>query len=488
MNKRSFFKSYGGTLLMLVISLGVGIIAYQEYNSIALEEEDRRVDKMILGWEDVSNYKRVKLTRPGKEIIEVVHIDNTWQVVQPLKDEGNEATLESWLTDIGTGEGSEIQGKTDSSGNTIWSEYGLTGELVQIDFENTTGGKAVLEFAKNSAFDGSLFIRYNDKLWVGDKSWATIIDRDLKYLRNKKVYRKKNDPIDVVIEIKNPRSKVQFAKKDNIWQFAKESSFPLREQRIRNWMAQVKSLKSSAFIDSSPSKKQLAKYGFHAPVGKFLFEFDDNLKESWIIGEVNANNRLKYYVKTSSSPVIFEVDGLFIKKLLAHKDQFRDGTEPFKFELEDISKVVIEEDKEKILIKKDASGKWDVSDNAFKEKFDVKKFELYMESLKKLDAQIFLSKSQSQGLNSPKLRLKLLDSSDQSRFELTFGDSFKSERSEDKSSLFVYTQVSGYSGVLGVASDQKKNLSLNNVFADPPEPKKNKKDLREQPPTKGHSH
>lgn len=459
MKKKSAFKKNQATLVMAALALGLGAFSYYEYQRAQSEQTQTEKAKMLIGWEKDSEYQSAIMEKNGVTI-EVAKVDGVWRVLQPLQDLADEFNVEAWLSDMGTEKGAKIEPKRDANGNILWSEYGLDQNTTRLVLKKKNGESAEIHFAAMNAFDGSYFAKLNDQVFIADKPWVSILSRDLKNLRARSVYRKSADPVAISIQYEKPKKVFSLAQKEGAWAFDK-LNFEVSRDNVEAWVADLKRISSVEFIDNA---KKLNEYGLNKPLAIFELTFSDQSQQKWSIGKVQSADRVRYFIQVSTETPIFEVDSAFAERVLAHEHFFRDGKKPFALELEKVSQLELEDQGQKVALKKSSDGKWQLQEGPKGYKFSEFLVERYFEKLSGLSADVFLTPAQRKDLKTPQKVLKALDASGNLVKKWSFGDEFSSAETLPRNNPLVYASVTGSEDLFGVRKEVLNGLNFDQLL------------------------
>jgi hypothetical protein len=474
MKKKGFFKTYQGTLIMAVLALGLGAFAFFEYQRGQSEQVQLEKSKMLLGWENESEYQSALLELNGKTF-EVNRENGVWRVIQPVKDLGDEFNVEAWLSDIGAEKAQKIEPKRNAGGEVQWAEYGLDKNLTRLVIKKTSGEQAELFFANLNAYDGSFFIRYNGEVYVGEKTWSSILSRDPKHLRSRSVYRINQNPTRISFDYGRGKKSFALKSENSEWKF-ESRHWPLAKSNVETWLADLKKIAVVEFVDSVAKDSD---YGLDAPVVRWELEFPDQKRQTWTIGRKMKSDQPQYFFRISDEAAVFQVDAAFAERVFAHEHYFREGQAPFQLEIEKISKFEWEQGAQKVVLKKSDAGTWELIEGPKGHSFSAEQWERFLQKVKDLNADVFLSKSEVKGLTKPFLRMRLLDASGGLVKEMAFGSEFTSDETLPRNNPLVYATVTGDDEALGIRKEVISGLSLEQLLA---------KEGQTQSPHEDHNH
>ncbi len=326
MSRKHPLKKFQATFIMAFLAVFLGGIVWYEYNSSKKQETKEKQAAMILGWEGKNDYLSARLEQK-QEVIEVLRENNIWRIISPVEDLGDDFSIEAWFEDIVTEKGQRIDAKKGADGNPLWSEYGLDNNLKTLTVKRVDGTEAVLQFAEHSAYDGSYYIKYNNDIWVGERSWASVLNKEPKHLRERDIYRHKEDPVGMSFDYPGGAKRDFSIKKNKSHQWVfqgKLKDLPVSEKDVKSWLSDLKKISVINFFDRIDDKKAKRVYRQNQPLVKMSLLLANGKEELWTVSKNKQKGEGEsYYIRLNSSSTIFEADKSFIEKLMKSKDYFK---------------------------------------------------------------------------------------------------------------------------------------------------------------------
>lgn len=464
MSRKSLWKRYQTTFVMLGLAVTLGGLALVEYQKAAREEVQEQKSGMMIGWEDVSDLASARLER-GQDVIEVKKEEGVWNIVSPVKDLGDEFNIEAWITDIGSTKGTKIEAKKDSNGKPIWSEYGLDKNLRTVILRKNDGSEAILQFAEHNAFDGSFFVKYKDEVWVGEKPWVSVLNKSLKHLRSRDIFRHNKTPNQFSFDYPGKTDDFSISKKDeDQWQFLTSPNLEVSSDDVNEWLGALRKVSVVEFLDKL-DEKQMNSYRQNKPEFVLKMQWSDQESEQWTVSKhTKKEDRERYYIRINKSSTLFEVDKAFVERFMAHRDYFRNGKPELSIEIENLVSLEFEnsEHQHAVLVKNE-SGQWTLKDDVKGFQFDNSRFENWLTHFSQLEAQVFLNKQQLKGMNKPSMTLKFRLKDKKDLVVYQFGDTFSSNKTFARMNPLVYTNRDG-KGFYGVQKESLKALTFDNLL------------------------
>lgn len=465
MSRKHPLKKFQTTIIMTLLALVMGAVAWNEYNNASKEEDEARRAAMILGWEDESQYLSARLERKD-EIIEVVRKDGIWRVTSPVDDLGDDFNIESWFSDMATLKGQKIEAKKDAEGHPLWAEYGLDKNLKSLTVKKVDGTTAVLQFAEYSAYDGSYFLKFNNDVWIGEKPWVSVLNKELKHLRERDVYRHKQDPIGFSFDYPDGTSAdfmIQW-NEDKKWVFDGHlKDLPVSEKDVKDWFGALRKVSVVDYFDHIDEKGMEKDYNQGRPIVKIKLLLGEGAEELWTISK-KKKDRERYYIRLDKSSTIFEADKAFVERFMGSKDYFRDGRPELSVDLEKVVALEYSDTTKKSLrFEKSDSGQWEFKSKVKDYQFDSGQLETWLTKFNELEAMVFLKNRDLKGTKKPGLKVsfELKDSDKPLIFK--FGKDFSSDKTFARLNPLVYTEVAGQ-GAYGVQKSIVDALALDNLL------------------------
>lgn len=466
MSKKHPLKKYQTTIVMIVLALVMGGVAWHEYKNAQTEKVEERRAAMILGWEDESEYHSARLERDN-EAIEVVREDGIWRVTSPVNDLGNDFNIEAWFGDMATEKGQKIDAKKGADGNPLWAEYGLEKNLKKLTVKKTDGTTAVLEFAEHSAYDGSYFLKYNNEVWIGEKPWVSVLNKELKHLRERDIYRHSEDPVGAFFDYPYGKTNDFTLKKteEDTWVFEDHKDLPVSTKDVKDWFGALRKVSVVDFFDHLSEKEIEKTYNQKNALVKITLHLPGDKKEMWTVSRfTKKDDRQRYYIRLNDSTTVFEADKAFVERFMGSRNYFRDGRPQMAVELEKVTSIKYSDPENSgVVLEKSDSGKWSLKTGVKGYQFDSEQFETWLTSFNKLEAQVFLKKSQLKGMKKPALTLSFQIKDQEKPLEFQFGKDFSSDKTFARLNPLVYTYVNGR-GAFGVQKSVVDSLSLDKLL------------------------
>lgn len=445
------FRSTG--LLFLFVAVLVGYTFYEFKN------EDRDA-ALARGEANAFDFKRediqsIKAKLKGGDI-ELVRRGDVWQMVKPVDDLGESTLIEGFLVSLLAQKLKDFQNPSESQ-NVKMADYGLENPPVQIELA-TKDRRESLFVSDKTAFDGSYYVKKDDRVLLGNAAFDQIGTRAPFSFRSRKLWREPEateiQKVSVELAVDNKKTRFNLVKKDKSWSIDPKPEFVIDDERIKDWLDQLKSILPNEFAKENvdePSKKQ---YQLNDPSLIVVMDFKrpDGTTGQWTL-TVGQDQADKVYLFTSDRPTIYETAKETLAKLRVTPAYFHDGRKPFKVNLEQAKEIDIRTDKWKHVFVKDGQ-KWSLKGDDKDVEFDENKLVELTQSIYGLDAQEFLPGK----TEKTEPRFIVRDGKGSEIFRLGWGNEYEPIQAWNKGTKFRYVQSSLSKDIMGLPKEKLDQL------------------------------
>lgn len=445
-------KNYGSTAVMAAIVAAVAGFAFFEYKKGEGDEAKKAQEDRLFPESD-ANFTTIKLGSDKDTMLELVKDKGAWNLKVPVQDSADDTASDGLVGELASQKAKTLE---TEGGPPKWTEYGLEPDQARhLDLITSSGKTYALLVSLKPAFDGSSFLRFNDKLMLGSTAWVRIIGKNATDLRNKRFL---PTPLNIAgIKIESPGKKPVILKKEkDQWQFGGGVAFPLDSSRVENLINDVKALRALDFVSETQNAKALADAGLTHPLFKMVLDLEtkDPARVELTFGERKGSTDV--FVTVSNRPQIFKVAKMGVEKLNKTAEDFRDRKQPFQFDLEQVKNVNVETSVAKVQIKKDGTS-WALAQPEKGKELDMERLQDFFDKVKSLEADTFFAPNQGKGLNPPKNAIVFTGGDGKVVFKLAWGDEFK----KDANTAPVYfAKTSNSKEVLGVKTGSLMTLPI----------------------------
>ncbi len=454
-------KKFGPTLIMAVLALGMGGFAIYEYKA-GQQEESKKAEENRMFSEADAKFVKLQLTTGIQTNFDVSQeADHSWQVVGPLKDAADESAIESFAGELGGQKAKDV----GVEGKPNWQQYGLDDSAHKLVLTNTNKKTFTILISNKPAFDGSYFLKMNDKLLLGTSSWGRFVQKSVNDFRDKSFVPASLNVQSLTLEHPG-HGKVEIKKTENGWQIVSHGEFPADKNRVDNFIKDLKALRALDFTSEDQNSKVMTSTGLRSPTVRVTLQLDDkNLPRFDLSVATKGENA---FASVSNRPQVFKIPKSSVEKIDRAQEYFRDRSEPFRFALEQAARLRIETPATKLEIEKEGSN-WKLAQPEAGKELDLDRLQDFYSKLKTMEADEFFGpKAAAKGLSPAKNMIAILDNQNKEIFKMIWGDEFK----KDKTSVpLYYTKTSQTKDVLGVKTGSIMALPIQSLLKTSSAPK-----------------
>ncbi len=451
------FRSTG--IIATVVAL---LVAYTVYDSKKEEKDtDERAEKeKILSFK--SNEITSVLVKKTEEQIELKKVDGSWLLDAPVKDEAENDGVQAWLDNIANEKGSEIVDA--NGGETKWENYSLDQPGADFLLRKGDGSEIKFSVSRLAAFDGSYFIRRDQKLLLGTSAWAGIAQKTASQLRNKKIWRRPGAISKMKMEIRHPELRDQFEiskGEDGSW---KGLPFEVSSEKVSQFVDELKDIRALDFESGAYSPSDRSKYRFDKPMIKIELTMakDDGKAEKWSL-EVGTEDKGVIYGRSSSVNSVFKLSSFDAKKLRKAQMDFREAKAPFKLAVESVREIKVKTNGQSFEFKKEGSD-WKVAKDSSEEKreLDLPNLENLKTRMAGLEAKDFLTSNDR--LGEVEQSLEFRDEAGRSLLKLEAGAEFTPKEGANQNVSLRKVRSSLSKELIALNASDWNDLPLNRLF------------------------
>ncbi len=271
------------TVILAIIAIaGVAYFKFFEMKRPSTEEARRQVQNMV-------NFDRTKIDgiviQNGDQKIEIRRRDNKWRLETPIKDQADNALVESLLSDLENWrkEGT-IPAKEIDADKSKLAEYGLNNAKLKLKLLGRDRPPEIL-FGKDAAMEGRMYVRFQNskETFLAGQSVKKDIDKKPEEFRDKKLTDLVTAQVRRVI-LKTPAGGMELEKKDTHWEILKPLRARADDQKVNDLISQVTSARIEEFV--ADDRGDLRPYGLAEPRGSItLFDQEEKKDQKIEIGE-----------------------------------------------------------------------------------------------------------------------------------------------------------------------------------------------------------
>ena len=269
-------------ILAIIVIAGLAYFRFFEMKRPGTEEARRQSQNMV-------NVDRTKIDgiviQNGDQKIEIRRRDNKWRLETPIKDQADNALIETLLSDLENWqkEGT-IPAKEIDSDKSKLTEYGLNNPKLKLKLLGRDRPPEIL-FGKDAAMEGRMYVRFQNskETFLAGQSVKKDIDKKPEEFRDRKLTDLSNAQVRRVV-LKTPAGEIELEKKDTNWEILKPLRARADDQKVNDLISQVTSARIGQFV--ADDRGDLRPYGLAEPRGSItLFDQEQKKDQKVEIGE-----------------------------------------------------------------------------------------------------------------------------------------------------------------------------------------------------------
>lgn len=375
--RNSFLISYA---VMIAVAGFAAWVYIAEYKGGEEREKTKSEAAAVLPFSN-DTIQEISIRSGGHEVSlkkEGPKEEPTWRVLKPYADLADKVAIDSFLGMVS----GEKAGETVIEASDIgWKTYGLDQPLVEATFsskasETATDTKRVVQVGSVPAFDGSVYVRFDQqpRVLLAASTLQAALQKDPREFRDKRFFPFATQPDFKEVEItRMGQPKLHFVLKNEVW--TGEGSWPLDQNAVKSYIQTVANLKGSDVWAEDKTDAQILKTRKLDKPSIVVRMIPDEKDRP--LYEVKVANLAKEETVAaaigSSRPLVFSLYKAQIEGLSKTEDDFRDLKFPFQVKVADVHKIQLERPMGEVslptLIKKDSAWVLDEADRNVRENF-----------------------------------------------------------------------------------------------------------------------
>ena len=269
-------------ILAIIVIAGLAYFRFFEMKRPGTEEARRQSQNMV-------NVDRTKIDgiviQNGDQKIEIRRRDNKWRLETPIKDQADNALIETLLSDLENWqkEGT-IPAKEIDSDKSKLTEYGLNNPKLKLKLLGRDRPPEIL-FGKDAAMEGRMYVRFQNskETFLAGQSVKKDVDKKPEEFRDRKLTDLSNAQVRRVV-LKTPAGEIELEKKDTNWEILKPLRARADDQKVNDLISQVTSARIGQFV--ADDRGDLRPYGLAEPRGSItLFDQEQKKDQKVELGE-----------------------------------------------------------------------------------------------------------------------------------------------------------------------------------------------------------
>jgi hypothetical protein len=319
-----------GLIILGGLVVALGLYAYfGEYKREIKEEVKKETDNQIVKFKK-DQIQKIELKKGEAAPVVLERTIDGWNLTSPIQDQADNETIDSFLEQI---VGEKAVDQIDIKGSSSDAEYGFKPSLGEITLINNTNEKQRIEVSTKKNFENLVFLRRDSekKVLTSSQTWTTFLTKPTDQFRNLRLFRGSLSQVNR-IRLENSKGSAEFRYNDGAWFAPQKTEWKIDQNAVREILTQANTAKGTETI---PEKK-LGSVGSHLLTLEFgsekanwkaLLHQDKNSKD--VIAAIAPERMIIRFAPQT-------LEDLRSKKLI----DFRDKTDPFHFQSDQIKKIV----------------------------------------------------------------------------------------------------------------------------------------------------
>ncbi|PIS10844.1 MAG: hypothetical protein COT73_07195, partial [Bdellovibrio sp. CG10_big_fil_rev_8_21_14_0_10_47_8] len=266
-------------LLLFAMSVAL-VVAYAVYDYQSEKSQDikKQEQSLLMGFK-VDQIKKLEISAEGQDLV-AEKSQVGWDVIQPVKDEGNSSAVETFLDGIATEKSKDL---VKEGADIQWADFGLEPAKGKITLTNNAGETEIFSVGSIKNFQGDAFLRKNqdNRVFVVSPTWFSKLEKRPIDFRDRRLMRKSNARVQH-LSFNIAGKKFELASKNDQWINPAHLDWKLDQNRVRETLTMLNATEVIEFItENKPKDSELKSWGLNqAP-----FELHVGLQEGktwWI--------------------------------------------------------------------------------------------------------------------------------------------------------------------------------------------------------------
>jgi len=275
--------NWRNTLILAIIALaGIAYFRFFEMKRPGTQEARRQAQNVV-------NFDRTKIDgiviQNGDQKIEIRRHDDKWRLETPIKDQADNALVETLLSDLENWQKERtIPAQEIDSDKSKIAEYGLNNPKLKLKLLGHDKPPEIL-FGKDAAMESRMYVRFQNskETFLASQSVKKDIDKKPEEFRDRKLTDLSNAQVRRLI-LKTPAGEIELEKKDTHWEILKPLRARADDQKVNDLISQVTSARIGEFV--ADDRGDLRPYGLAEPRGSItLFDQEQKKDQKVEIGE-----------------------------------------------------------------------------------------------------------------------------------------------------------------------------------------------------------
>jgi len=255
--------------VFLVVAAGYFLLEWHQGRKAQEKEEAQKLFSVKDG--DITS---ITLQRSSGEI-HLVREGREWRLVQPLKEQADNLTLNSLVSSL-----TRLRRTRDLGAEPDLKPFGLDKPSLVVSF--TAGDKSHnLSVGQKIPGGQGYYVRRDQdpRVLVIPSSSKESLDRGLSDLRNRNLFDFAVDRVQA-LRVKTPQSQVTLEKKEDQWRLVGRDNFDVRQERLERLLRFVSLARVKEFVADAP--QEVSKYGLAPPALAITVVTDKGEQRLWL--------------------------------------------------------------------------------------------------------------------------------------------------------------------------------------------------------------
>ena len=319
--------------LLLLGGLVVGLALYAyfgEYKREVNETQNREISDKIVSLKK-DQIQKIELKKGTGTQITLERTIDGWNMVTPVADQADNEIIEAFLDQI---LGEKAVDQLPEASPERMTEYGFKPSLGTVTLINNNGLAETIEISSKKNFEGLVFLKRNNenKILTSSESWTSFLTKPTDQFRNLRLFRGSISKVNT-IRLTTSKGESVFKYTDGFWFSPQHIDWKIDQNAIREILTQVSLVKGTGIIAENKP------YG---PVGKHLLTIEFMMDKSTWKGFLHQDMKSKDVIGAIPSPnMIIRFPPQALEELRDKRViDFRDKSEPFRFQKDQINKII----------------------------------------------------------------------------------------------------------------------------------------------------
>ncbi len=340
-------KSKSFQAFALLVAAVVGYAIYDYSSAERLEKENSKKNLLLSFPSDqISSFH----LRSGDTEIELQKTTDGWKMLKPAQDTADKLAANQFVEGLGFEKSLAVAMEGES---VDLSPFGLDQPQGVLTVTNNAGEKTEFKIGSVRNFQGDSFLQRNNekKVLIASSTWFSKLGKKPMEFRDKRLMRLPNAKAEKII-FERGKEKFELAKKEGQWILSAHPQWKLNQNRVRELLAMLNATEIIEYIVEGDAKtEELRKWGLLKPDMKLSVSVQDS--PLWTAEFAVAADHV-HRARVSQPPFVFKISPADSNKFFEMTaDSFRDRSEPFDFDKNQVREIQVRVAKQSVNFKAD---------------------------------------------------------------------------------------------------------------------------------------